>query len=145
MFKINQTSLLELKDESESSLQQVYLVYHNIREYKKPWYWPPYIKDGFEHVYILKYVEPYWIRITPAIGFLNVDVLTHAPYDSIHNIVNDESATIQFASRWRKFRLRNNLVLAPFTCVEVAKAVLGIRKKSILTPWQLYNYIKKEG
>ena len=32
--------------------------------------------------------------------------------------------------------------LRPFTCVEVVKRVLGIKRWSIFTPYQLYRYLK---
>ncbi|MCP5367662.1 MAG: hypothetical protein H6907_11440 [Hyphomicrobiales bacterium] len=31
----------------------------------------------------------------------------------------------------------------PFTCVEAVKRVLGLRAPGVLTPWQLYRYLKK--
>jgi len=32
----------------------------------------------------------------------------------------------------------------PFSCVEAVKRVLGIHKSFILTPWQLYRFLRKE-
>jgi hypothetical protein len=42
---------------------------------------------------------------------------------------------------------RDQLRAAPaniFSCVEVIKRFLGIHARRILTPWQLYSYLKKE-
>lgn len=33
----------------------------------------------------------------------------------------------------------------PFTCVEAVKRVLGIRRRRIVTPWQLYRYLSETG
>ncbi len=32
----------------------------------------------------------------------------------------------------------------PFTCVEAVKRVLGLRSRSVLTPWQLYRRLARE-
>jgi len=31
----------------------------------------------------------------------------------------------------------------PFTCVEMTKRILGIQQRSIITPWQLFCYLRK--
>ena len=35
--------------------------------------------------------------------------------------------------------------LGPFTCVEAVKRVLGIRRRRIVTPWQLYRHLNPRG
>ena len=37
---------------------------------------------------------------------------------------------------------RRGLTLAPLTCVEIAKRLLGVRAARVITPWQLYRYLK---
>lgn len=38
-------------------------------------------------------------------------------------------------------RVRNWFFFGPVTCVEIAKACLGVRSIGLRTPFQLYNYI----
>ena len=43
----------------------------------------------------------------------------------------------------RQAPVMRELPLAPFTCVEAVKRVLGIRARHILTPWQLRRYLQR--
>ena len=38
---------------------------------------------------------------------------------------------------------RKSWTFGIFTCVEVVKRILGISKKRVLTPYQLYKYLLK--
>jgi hypothetical protein len=38
---------------------------------------------------------------------------------------------------------RRALAPMPLTCVEVAKRILGLRAWWIITPWQLFKFIRK--
>ena len=44
----------------------------------------------------------------------------------------------------RDFPQRSNkgYFFAPFTCVELTKRILGIKKAGIITPYQLYKYLE---
>jgi len=54
-----------------------------------------------------------------------------------------DSAIQKVTASRRLFSIRSKFEMGPFTCVDTAKAVLGIRAFWVRTPWQLYRYIQK--
>lgn len=74
------------------------------------------------------------------LGFTDINVLPYDWHDTINDITKDEDVKIQYMEVWRRPRYRVRTIFAPWTCVEAAKALLGIRAWWVLTPYQLYKY-----
>ncbi|MCK5375094.1 MAG: hypothetical protein KAJ40_07405 [Alphaproteobacteria bacterium] len=101
-----------------------------------------YLKHGFRHCFVLIHDGKHWMSVDPMANYM--EVITHE--------LSDDFADFDFA-HWLKeqgycvieAQLKRNIMhCAPvmlFTCVEACKRILGIHKFSILTPWQLYQYL----
>ncbi|MFV3127613.1 hypothetical protein [Niveispirillum sp. KHB5.9] len=101
--------------------------------------WLRWLKPGFRHVFLALPMPGGWVTLDPLSTQLEVE---------FHPLPADADL-----AAW--FRARGHIVLAavlrpplpvqwplaPFTCVTVAKRVLGIRAAHVQTPWQLYRHL----
>lgn len=101
------------------------------------WYWRLF-KKGFWHVAVtLTDVNGREVTVDPRMTFIDV--------------VREEIAGFRLGSTNLRIKRRIPLsdppwaILAPGTCVTIVKACLGIRAWWVLTPYQLYKYLKKHG
>lgn len=136
-------SLLDAMTEGE---EVYYLIYSNTNE---PRLHNKYLKEGFQHVSILFFNGWHWLEINNSWSSLSFNSIASfegyvfAPYSNLAKAYEAKGFTIQKAPKIVSDKLRVPSVLTPFTCVEVCKAVLGISKFSIFTPYQLYNYVER--
>ncbi|MBR5130408.1 MAG: hypothetical protein IKV03_04205 [Alphaproteobacteria bacterium] len=102
-------------------------------------WWMHFLKKNFYHCFIILGNGYEWILIdtlshfTDIIVLKNVDIkkaLTNQGYQLIRT-----TPVIPNVSR---------AVLMPFTCVETVKRFLGIKKRFILTPYQLFKFLSKK-
>lgn len=101
--------------------------------------WLRFLKRGFRHCAVLIEVETGWIVC---------DALSHKTY--LKHVDNENTQIfidrlcavglhgIQTRVKTPPARMAPIL---PYTCVEGVKRILGIHAWSILTPWQLYQYL----
>jgi hypothetical protein len=116
---------------------KLYLVY----EHRDPcFWWAKLLHKGYKHLYCIKFDGLFWIKMDSAINCLHFDVLPYDCYDRIDDVLKGLDCTYQYVETWIKPRYRTRLVFAPWSCVEVAKALLGIRVWWLVTPYQLYKY-----
>lgn len=104
---------------------------------KAPGLW--WLDKQFQHCYIVR--NEYgrvWTVIEDTHNHLSVHPYLVEEYPTIHDLVGGEAIVLR-VKREIKDRYRGTLCL--FNCVEVVKAVLGIRKTFIFTPKQLYRYL----
>ena len=103
--------------------------------------WLKCLKPGFRHCYVLINDGERWTSIDPLSHITEVSVHHHVPVDFD-------------LPKWLETR-GNHVVRAPlrrdvtkpapfmlFTCVEAVKRVLGIHRRAVFTPWQLYQHLK---
>ncbi len=105
-------------------------------------WWAKFFKKGFRHVYAIRWMGDYWIRLETYLGYSDVTIL---PYEgqSIETIVDPQCSAILHVKQWRDmYTLRAPWVLGPITCVEQIKSLLGLGAFHIITPYQLYKYLK---
>ena len=101
-----------------------------------------FLKRDFTHVYAMRKSEggQFWIIVDPMFSHLKctlelVDDYPHPRcYTGSTAIILPVKAFIGTDSRW---------TLCIFNCVEVVKALLGIRRFWIWTPYQLYQYLRR--
>ena len=122
----------------------------NVNEYQKAWVvfsgqteisWLKFLKPGFRHCYVLINDGERWTSIDP---------LSHVTEISVHHHVPAEFDLPTWLSargnRVVKAPLNRDVTKAApfmlFTCVEAVKRVLGIHRRGIVTPWQLYRHLK---
>jgi hypothetical protein len=105
-------------------------------------WWLKMLKPGFRHCFVVARDAKNWIALDPLSPHLELAVLPipHS-FDLPRWLEGQGSAVVKSPIR------RDQLRAAPaniFSCVEVIKRFLGIHARRILTPWQLYSYLKKE-
>ena len=108
----------------------------------KTHWWTRFLKKGYYHCLIAMNIGcDRWVLIDPVMSY--TDFIIFEGDDFIKKLASigytylmTKPMPVQFLDiKWS---------LRPFTCVEVVKRLLGIQKKFIITPYQLYKYIKKE-
>ena len=102
------------------------------------WHWlSPLLKRGFGHCAVAVESGEYWVFVSPCPDNVRFVVMANKSFD--------------VAEYYRKYGFtvsettcHGHEMKAPLSlsnCVGVVKAVLGIRKMSIITPYQLYKYL----
>ena len=108
----------------------------------KTYWWTRFLKKGYYHCIIdMNIGYDRWVLIDPVMSY--TDFIVFEGDDFIKKLAGmgytylmTKPTPIQFLNiKWS---------LRPFTCVEVVKRLLCIKKSFIITPYQLYKYIKKE-
>jgi hypothetical protein len=110
-----------------------------------PYWWAKYLQSGFRHCWALRWDGFNWIAYHPKLGHTDIEILPYGSYEDIEIIskANNISAIIR-AKVWRD----SLQIRAPWptvsTCVEQIKAILGVRKWFLFTPFALFNYLLSE-
>jgi hypothetical protein len=118
-------------------LVDVWLVFRNVARPHRPlWRW---LKDGFHHIEIWQKDRGAWVRFDPCLDVSVFEVSLLAPWESV-----DESLrpTCMRVNRCL-VRRRLHWHIGPLTCVDQAKAAIGLRAAWIVTPYQLYRYLRR--
>lgn len=117
---------------------------------REPFYWfAKYMKPGFAHVELARPIQygpglsdTIWLHLIPTFETLDAEV----SLDPMPPWVRCPQATIQRVCIAKRLRaMRSWWDMGPPTCVEYAKAALGINAFFIRTPYQLYKYIAERG
>ncbi len=107
-------------------------------------WWDIFLRRGFRHVYALRWDGDRWLVYMPDKALTYVGVIEAGRNDMLAIVSSECSAILRFVATRKTWRWRAPWVLAPWTCVEQVKALLGIRHPLILTPWQLYRYVRAQ-
>ena len=103
------------------------------------WYW---MKPGFQHVEIWKRLSTdFWIRCDPTVELIDVQVYCQPPWQVLERL---NPTAIRIRRVITKGHWRERFHIGPMSCVELAKAFLGISNFFLRTPLQLYNFLRKE-
>lgn len=97
-------------------------------------------RSGFQHVLALRRDGRLWIAIHPHFSFTDVQAIRSdlTPWEMY------PAATIQHVTAMRANASSSGAFhIGPLTCVDLVKALLGIRCWWIYTPWQLYRYCRR--
>ena len=104
-------------------------------------FWLRILKPGFRHCSVLLNDGAHWITFDPLSNYTDV---------MVHNLPQDFDLPLWLKDRGHKVvpahieRPLNPAPFMPFSCVEAVKRVLGLHKRFVLTPWQLYRHLKKQ-
>ncbi|HEY7609011.1 MAG TPA: hypothetical protein VIF14_07245 [Alphaproteobacteria bacterium] len=105
--------------------------------------WLRWLRRGFRHCFV---------AVDDGVEWLTIDPLLHRLEVRASGLASD----FDLAREYRQMDLVVlEVVPAPmalraappglFTCVETAKRLLGIRAWRVLTPWQLYRFLRRAG
>lgn len=98
----------------------------------------PFLKSGFGHVLAARRLSSHVIIVHPASERLQVEICSP---ELLAEIVDGYLLVPEVqVNHCELFR-----VPGPFNCVEVVKALLGVRNPFIITPFQLYRYVTNGG
>lgn len=111
-----------------------FLIYHRTKR------WWKHVLGDYAHVSIMVRSGDHWIWMDPSTGFTHLQVF---PVGYRWTEILDDVTAYQPFSVWRKAeQIRAWYGIAPFNCIEQAKAVLGIRSLWVQTPRQLKRYVE---
>ena len=102
--------------------------------------WLKILKPGFRHCAVLLNDGKNWITIDPLSNYTDV---------MVHQVPLDFDLPSWMRSRGHKVikaplsRISKPAPISVYSCVEAVKRVLGIHKRFIFTPWQLYRHLQK--
>ena len=131
--------MLSLLDVAHRHVATWYVIF---TEREGPRIWNRFIRKDFGHVYLVRPVQygpelsdVMWLKFEPGLEAVELDI-EHSPTPPWGR---DIAQRVVAAPRSRV--VRDWFHVGPMTCVELAKAVLGIRSFWTRTPYQLYKYI----
>lgn len=103
------------------------------------------LKKGFQHVFAVKksFGKKFWIAVNPMTDYMLVDIIPTRDYPLIRDVLVDKTATVLECEV--TIREKKGHRIHFISCVETIKALLGIRAFWVITPYQLYKYLKKGG
>ena len=100
-----------------------------------------FLKPGFRHCFIVIKDEGKWLSLDPMANHMDL---------TVHNVPDDFDLP-----RWLRSRglqvIETDVQhhdkpapLMPLTCVEAVKRMIGLHKRFILTPYQLFRHLEKQ-
>ncbi len=100
-----------------------------------------FLKPGFQHVEIWKRLDTdLWIRCDPSVEVIDVQAYSLPPWQILKRL---NPTVIRVRRVVTKGHWRDRFHIGPMSCVELAKAFLGISDFFIRTPLKLYNFLRK--
>lgn len=101
------------------------------------------LKPNFQHVYAMKKSEHgnFWIIIQPHRCHLEPKIVPVSMYPHPRAYAGMDAVILPVRAKIDSTRTRGALCV--FNCVEVVKALLGIKSFFTFTPWQLYKYLTR--
>ena len=98
----------------------------------------PVLKDGFRHVCVVVESGPHWIFVSPCPDGIRLTTIAMSDFDIATHYKNNGYTVVEFTTSGTECRLPLSLS----NCVGAVKAVLGIQKPFMVTPYQLFKYLK---
>lgn len=117
----------------------VVVVFHELPA-RRSWLWNL-LEPGFRHVQVWTISNNIWVQIDGCMEFLHTRTWPRPPWELIEAKFN--ATYVPVKKLIERGVIREPFHFGPVTCVELAKAVLGIRKPFIRTPYQLYKFLKR--
>lgn len=129
---------MNLFDVADKRIIDAYLVFYDRDEGRGGWW--RLLKPGFRHVEVWTFNGIFWLRVDPAMEHLHVTADVGPPWKSLAHL-NPKVLRVQRAVPARK--VRDPFFVGPVTCVEIAKACIGLRDAFVRTPYQLYKKLSR--
>ncbi len=133
---LKQDSLIDTWDQSFTDWYVVFE--HGDMSY----WWAKYLHAGFRHCWALRWDGFNWIAFDPKLGHTDIEVLPYYNHNDIENISKDTNCSVIIHAKvWRDSKRIRTPYPTAVTCVEQIKALLGVRKWFLFTPYQLFNHL----
>ncbi|MFO1188503.1 MAG: hypothetical protein U1E97_02660 [Alphaproteobacteria bacterium] len=98
------------------------------------------LRRGFRHTLVAINDGRAWLVIDPRLDRIAIDASLPASFD-LASAWHSAGITVVLTAAGPLRRPFRPVALAPLTCVEVVKRVLGVRRARILTPFGLYRHL----
>lgn len=101
--------------------------------------WLKVLKPGFRHCFAIINDGYHWVSVDP---------MAHATDILVHHVPAGFDFPLYLRRRGFRVvkaavqRIKRQAPPGIFTCVEAVKRIAGIQARHIITPWQLYRYLK---
>lgn len=103
--------------------------------------WLRVLKPGFRHCFAVIEVRGRWIVYDPLSNRTEIDIVDGVTLtDLVHVYRSQGLRVVLVALPPTRFEPQS---LGFYSCVEAVKRVLGIRAPRVITPWNLYNFLKR--
>lgn len=102
--------------------------------------WVRILKPGFRHCYVLLNDGAHWISVDPLANHTDINVHQLPLAFDMPLWLQDRGFTVVKAPVSRGTR---EAPWMPHTCVEAVKRIIGLHRRCIITPWQLYKHLIK--
>lgn len=103
--------------------------------------WLRWLRRGFRHCFVVLDAGVGWLAVE---ALSTGTCLTLFPPQPVGNLLAGyRRAGHRALAVACRPRLRARLPWSPFTCVELAKRLVGCRTPSVVTPYQFYRYLSK--
>lgn len=100
--------------------------------------WLKILRPGFRHCFVVINDGHHWITFDPLSNHSEI-IVHHLPMDFDVPLWMQRRGYVTVRSDITK--RKRPAPWAPFTCVEAVKRILGLHKRLIVTPWQLYRHL----
>jgi hypothetical protein len=99
-----------------------------------------YLTPGFQHVQAVRRDGRNWIAVYPHLEYVDIQIIRsdETPWQMFKGCSVQHVVALP-----RDGRIYSPFHVGPWNCVEVVKSLLGIRSWWVRTPWQLFNYVKR--
>ena len=101
--------------------------------------WVFWLKRGFRHCFVVMHNGSCWVSLDPLASHIEVMVQDIPADFDLPQWLKSQGHEVMEASPARHDR---PAPVMPLTCVEFVKRILGVHKRFIFTPWQLYRYLQ---
>ncbi len=105
-------------------------------------WWLKFLRRGFRHCFIILRFADVWISLDPLAHkteIMRIDLPDG--FDLRRWLESQGDLVLRFSGKSPELK---PLWPCFFTCVEAVKRTLGVRNPFILTPWQLYRFLKTD-
>lgn len=99
------------------------------------------LKPGYQHCLVATQASGQWHLLDPLSNGMEVMMLGDVTPREIIALFCDRGCDAVAVQR--RAPVMRTMPLAPFTCVEAVKRVLGIHARWVMTPWQLRRYLER--
>lgn len=112
-------------------------------EASKDYWWTPFVKRGFGHVFVVESVcaDHFWLITDPVQSHTDSFTWPKSMEPTVEGLVGDVTRIVEVNPiidiNVSCFTLSLN------TCVDTVKRILGIKSAFIITPYQLYNNLTR--
>jgi hypothetical protein len=130
--------MISLLDTVDAYVIDVWLAFYDLP--REHWFWC-WLQPGFKHVEVWREDRGAWARIDPCLEFLVAEVHLQPPWETG---ILPGARFLRVTRIAPRGSIREPFMLGPITCVELAKAALGIRAVFVRTPYALYKYLRKK-